>query len=100
MTGQRIMPNAAVPAGAILAATFESGPLGLGLSDKQDAVVVTSIAPGGLAANLGLTVGLVVVSVNNIPATGIGKSSVLAMLTQAGFPVTVRFRKNESGDKI
>ena len=100
MTGQRIMPNAAVPAGAILAATFESGPLGLGLSDKQDAVVVTSIAPGGLAANLGLTVGLVVISVNDINATGLGKSSVLAMITQAGWPVTVRFRKNESGDKI
>ena len=69
---------------------FEPGPTGLKLEETAAGVVVESIAPGSSAAAVDVPLGGVLLAVNAMPLSGLGKSAVEKALSKANWPMTLQ----------
>ena len=68
--------------------TFGPGPLGLGLSDAAGGgVFISQVTAGSAAAELGIDVGVKVLSLNGLDVTGHDKESLSQMIAEAPRPL-------------
>ena len=77
-----------VAAGSIV--TFEAGPLGLGLGDRDGLVKVTSVDAGMAADALGVEVDAIVREVGGQPTDGLNMKAVIALIKVASRPLDVK----------
>ena len=77
--------------GGVQAATFEAGPLGIGLMQYGEAVAVGCVDSGSAAEAQGVRLGSILVEVSGATTKGKGKQEVIAMVARASRPITVKF---------
>ena len=98
--------SSGLPAARSRLATFDEGPLGLGVryDSEVGTVVISSVDEGSQASTQGLQVGDVLLEINDAPTRGQSKSAVVEMLRVARLrsrPLQMRISRREShGSRI
>lgn len=78
-------------------ATFDAGPLGLGISCSCDGVIVSSVDNESAASAQSVRVGDVVIAVSGQSTRGLSKDEVLRTVVAASRPLTLLLARPESG---
>ena len=83
------------PAPELLTYTFGPGALGLSLADGKDAkdgsncVIIDDVAKGSAAEAQGASAGSILVMLNDLPLTGMGRAQVVRVIGKAKRPLTL-----------
>ena len=83
-------PPATAPAPP-LTATFEAGPLGIDLADRDGAVLVVGVGEGHAAAQQGVRLGTAVQSVNGESVSHLDREGLIALVKETPRPITITF---------
>jgi len=85
------------PVPLMITVTFEEGPLGVTLGDRDGVVKVVSVDARTVAEAKGVVAELVVREVSGKSAKGLDKAGVIALVKAASRPLTIKFERTQVG---